>query len=594
MSLINNVDLNHEEREKIKIKQFTEDPTLGIGSLRMLHREASEWLKANPNLTIVSGEHSSWEDTSSDFKNTEEYRRTINIAYIGEATNANCKHILPKYIITKEPTCTEYGSKKSICRVCGIDIGTEDIDKIPHKYKWTQTPATCTTNIIKNGVCSVCGNTIEKELPNTLALHTYPDDWTIIRKPNKCLDGEKIKKCIVCGHTISQIIKGNGEHNWVYDNNGKHKCTICGTTETCYPSNHGSTCKKCHHINELNLDITISDIDDIEADKEVNIKLTTNADDISKEKWSLVEGTLPDGLTFSEDGTISGTPSINSTGDYNLTFECKYGDQTIRKSFSFKVAPKVCTITFNANGGTIEGSAIKIIKVAAGTKIGELPVAEMEGKVFGGWFTAAVDGLKIDMNYSIAADATFYARFGDEDNSINFGDNTSTFNIQLRNDRTNYNDSPYTLYYQMAGGASGTPTLNLQTGFASDDRSNNITDTNKKVVLYLKVTNTGEDGDFDIGFDCDSYLVKDDDDKVQITRLSNGVKLGVKNQLSVTVPYENTAWIGNYNERTNHRYDNSTEGFVVSNIDTGYAFTMRNIHIAKESYVILEVTFQIP
>ena len=83
MALISNVDLDYEERKKVKIKSFHENPDkYGIRSITELYKESREWVKSNPNITIIGTALSSWEDTSEKYKNTEEYRRTINISYI--------------------------------------------------------------------------------------------------------------------------------------------------------------------------------------------------------------------------------------------------------------------------------------------------------------------------------------------------------------------------------------------------------------------------------------------------------------------------------------------------------------------------------
>lgn len=599
MSLIVNVDVNYSEWDKIKLKQFVEDPDYTTQSFYMLHQEVKEWRKANPNIKFINMNYSVWEDTNDQFIGTEEYRRAINLKYIGETNNENCIHIIKKTVIDKEPTCQEEGHKKCFCKVCGTIQSEEDLPKIDHKYTWTfNNDGTCITNATKTGKCSMCDNEITEEIPDSKTDHIYPEEWTVRIEATEEQPGLKFKQCTVCGNEITEVIPIISNFRYVYNGDKTHtKIDNNGieTIENCSPCGSEDVCEKCLHEFPLVLKISTEYIDAMEADSEVSFQLQSNVKNKTEDEvWTIVDGSLPDGIILSETGLFSGTVDTLASGEYNISIQCKYKNQVDVKSYSIHVASKICTVTFNANGGTVNGKSTYVAKLAAGSVLGSLPEAVYNGKVFGGWFTAAVDGLKIDESFSVSADVTFWARFGDSDSDINFGDNTTQFNIQLRNDRTNYNDSPYTLYSRYKD--DSVSNLAMQTGFSSDDRSNNITDTNKKVILYLKVFNQGESGDFDIGFDCDSYLVGDSDDKVQITRIADGVKLGVKNNLSVTCLYENTVWIGKYNERTSHRYDNVSVGTTTGNnqIDTGYCLTMKNIHINKNTYVILEVTFQIP
>lgn len=301
--------------------------------------------------------------------------------------------------------------------------------------------------------------------------------------------------------------------------------------------------------------------------------------------WSMPTGSIP-GLTLSEDGILSGTPTTD--GIYNITVKAAYDEtRSATQDYVVKVAHGAWTVTFDANGGTC---SVTSKKIPDGSLIGELPVPEHPDMVFGGWFTAAVDGLKVDPNYTINADVTLYARWG-SDSGIIFGDATSTFNIGYNGDRTNYQNNPYTFYSRYSNG--NTSNLVFQTGISSQNGSNNMDATNKEVKLYMKVTNNGAAGSFDIGFDCDSYIPGKGDDRVVIERLANGVSLA-GGAFKVTVPYETAIWTGVYSSRVENRYNDVAVGSKTGDIDSGYSYTMKNIFINSGSYAILEVTFQIP
>ncbi len=68
------------------------------------------------------------------------------------------------------------------------------------------------------------------------------------------------------------------------------------------------------------------------------------------------------------------------------------------------------TVTFDANGGHLTGESS--VTVEKGSLITLVPVASKDGAVFEGWFTAATDGDKINLEtYKVNADVKFYAHY---------------------------------------------------------------------------------------------------------------------------------------------------------------------------------------
>lgn len=319
-------------------------------------------------------------------------------------------------------------------------------------------------------------------------------------------------------------------------------------------------------------------------------------------QWSVESGSLPTGLSIDESsGSLTG--EMTQYGEFTFTLKYVLDGIPCTKTFNCTVAKRLYKVTLDPNGGTMDESK-KIIKVHEGEKVGTLPEATKEGEIFGGWFTDKTAGLKVDENYVVNAAVTLYARYG-ADSSVEFGDAVTQFNLQYDGDRTNYNNQPYTFYYQKAENAegTGTPSLEIRTGIASADgkSATGMTDTNKKVTLYMKVTNNSTDiTKFDIGFDCDSYVKGDD--HIRLKRIENGIEVGPADSpyYTVTIPYTFTLWLGKYNERTKNRYnDNSKDTQYAEwgkntshDADTGYALTMKNIEIPTNSYTILEVTFE--
>lgn len=72
----------------------------------------------------------------------------------------------------------------------------------------------------------------------------------------------------------------------------------------------------------------------------------------------------------------------------------------------------VWTVTFDANGGTLDGAAT--VNVTNGQSIGEMPVAVREHYSFVGWFTAKSGGEQVIGSQAITSDLALYAHWGAE------------------------------------------------------------------------------------------------------------------------------------------------------------------------------------
>ena len=148
-------------------------------------------------------------------------------------------HINGKWIVDKEASCTESGSKHQICSVCDSTIKSETIAKLAHTNgEWiTDKEATCTEDGSKHQVCSVCETTIKTEKITKLG-HTN-GAWITDKVANCTEDGSKHQICLVCDATIKTetIAKlGHIDGEWITDK--KATCTEDG-------SQH-QVCAVCH------------------------------------------------------------------------------------------------------------------------------------------------------------------------------------------------------------------------------------------------------------------------------------------------------------------------------------------------------------
>lgn len=186
-------------------------------------------------------------------------------------------HQYGDWIITKEATCEEQGSKEKICS-CGHKI-TETIQALGHNevVDYAYSP-TCTKDGAKQGShCSRCNKVLIKQVVIPALGHSYKEavtkptctslgytsytclrcnynyignyvsktehkfgGWTI-SKPATCLkDGEIQRKCTGCDETEKQVLKATG-HLEVIDKGKEATCTQSGLTE-------GKHCSKCNEV----------------------------------------------------------------------------------------------------------------------------------------------------------------------------------------------------------------------------------------------------------------------------------------------------------------------------------------------------------
>ena len=181
-------------------------------------------------------------------------------------------------VVTKQPTCTEAGTKTYTCTSCGKTKTTEiaatghqhteirnkkeatckaegytgdtyctdcetkvssgqAIPKTDHTWDngKVTTEATCEHTGVRTYTCSVCGETKEEETPKTD--HTY-DDGTVTKKPTCIETGIKTYTCTVCQKTKTEEIPATGHQHTEIRNKKEATCKDNGYTGDTY-------CKDC-------------------------------------------------------------------------------------------------------------------------------------------------------------------------------------------------------------------------------------------------------------------------------------------------------------------------------------------------------------
>lgn len=121
---------------------------------------------------------------------------------------------------------------------------------------------------------------------------------------------------------------------------------------------------------------------------------------------------LPDGMTISSDGKISGTPTAAGTYDIKVQIAAsKQGRRGIETTYFYENY----TITVNAQNYNVTlnynyDGAVNTTLVTEGS-LSEVAAPSRAGYVFAGWFTDAECSKAADLNASITADTTLYANW---------------------------------------------------------------------------------------------------------------------------------------------------------------------------------------
>ncbi len=163
-------------------------------------------IDANPTLQTIYylGSEEDWNDkVSVDEDNAELASKLV----------FHNEHTLDEGTVITDPTCTEKGSKRCTCSVCGVTVNV-DIDTVAHTPGTPEESetkaATCTEAGVKTITtkCTVCGNVIDEdteEIP--LLAHTPGTPEESETKPATCTEvGVKTitTKCTVCGAVIDE------------------------------------------------------------------------------------------------------------------------------------------------------------------------------------------------------------------------------------------------------------------------------------------------------------------------------------------------------------------------------------------------------
>lgn len=115
------------------------------------------------------------------------------------------------YSVITQPTCSNYGSGKNKCNLCGYE-SVKRIEKVAHTETSSTTPATCTEPGYKRVYCSVC--------ETDLGSYTIPATGHTPKSTWETTETQHWKLCRVC----EQLATTKEEHS---DANSDGYCDVC-------------------------------------------------------------------------------------------------------------------------------------------------------------------------------------------------------------------------------------------------------------------------------------------------------------------------------------------------------------------------------
>lgn len=200
---------------------------------------------ANCDETKTEIEHKSFVEGYYTYKNTATCTKAGTETYT--CTVENCGkvefHIAPKgnhniadYVVDKEPTCTETGSRHGTCSVCNQEI-TETMNALGHQNTLTETLDNTLTDghTYETFVCSVCNQ--ETITPTHVEWVDGYYESTVMTNPTCTVPGLRRDTCTICAKTRTVQIPANGQHEWEETSRTEPNCTTRGTVNY--------TCKVC-------------------------------------------------------------------------------------------------------------------------------------------------------------------------------------------------------------------------------------------------------------------------------------------------------------------------------------------------------------
>ena len=210
-----NIDLEDIELEDISNINPSIDTSL-------LNETVYVWIDGYYTKTVVR-------EASCSKTGLERYHCTVDGCSQTETHVVMSHHTVNSWTVTKEPTCTEEGSRRGKCVECGETI-TEAVAPTGHSYD-KENPTDvyddeADGHTHKIYICDNCGQQIEEYVHNEWIEGCYSVAAT---KYDNCeLPGVELDTCDVCGKRRTQQIPARGEHDYYETSRTEPNCTQRG------------------------------------------------------------------------------------------------------------------------------------------------------------------------------------------------------------------------------------------------------------------------------------------------------------------------------------------------------------------------------
>lgn len=226
-------------------------PTTGSTNLRTIQH--GDWIHV---YEVKNAEGYRWGYTN--YKGYFGWTNLGNFTYLTHADSIIASHDFGAWFREKQPTCTEDGLDKRICRRCGY-TEAKTILALGHR---NIVPATCTSH----GYCSICGAVLQPALGH---------DWGewVITDPTCIKDGVEKHTCNRCGLLESFILPALGHDYKVVLNSPT--CTVSGNSEY--------QCSRCGNYYTSNNDWSDwVDLNSQNAETKAHMQAIINTNDVQK------------------------------------------------------------------------------------------------------------------------------------------------------------------------------------------------------------------------------------------------------------------------------------------------------------------------
>ena len=136
---------------------------------------------------------------------------TSDPALSESSITAECDHVYGEWVVTKEPSCIEAGSRERVCAECG-DTQVEKIAALEHSWAEeyaVDNPATCTSEGKESIHCAQCGAIKDGSTRSIAKLAHAFGEWLVQKEATYYAKGVKTRVCKKCGavETASVPIK---------------------------------------------------------------------------------------------------------------------------------------------------------------------------------------------------------------------------------------------------------------------------------------------------------------------------------------------------------------------------------------------------